>query len=417
MVMWCRDWFRGGTSGAAYGPHRSSGRCNRYWDRAGRKWRGTSTSRRTCFAGVADDERESWVTLHQRREKCWFDAVRYLLQHDPCDLTAVVFDGVDKIQHICWPLLDPELASHRASAADRRLRDRCVEYFRDLDGYLAEIARLAGPDAQMFVVSDHGFGPTREVFRVNVWLHQQGYLEWATSPSATDEVVRESVARRVDSNFALVDWQQTIAYANTPSSNGIVLRESALGTSGGPVEYEALRQEISSGLLRVMSPLTGRPIVRRVIAREDAFPGELMSTAPDLYLELSDHGFVSIRNVQPIVGERPDVTGTHRPNGIIVASGPGIERDSHIPDLGVADIAPLVLHSLGTAIPDDMDGQVPESLFEARWLASNPPVVAASESSDDVSPPADAGGASVSPEEDARILQRLAALGYVELDD
>jgi len=371
---------------------------------------------KSVLRGIGDDERERWVALHRRRERHWFDVVKHLMTSDPSDLTAIVFDGVDKVQHACWPLLDPDYSPHRQSAAERRVRELCIEYFHDIDDYLAEIARAAGPDARIFVVSDHGFGPTKEIFRVNVWLHEHGYLEWATLPGDGDEASNPSVARRLDSNFALADWQRTVAYARTPSSNGIALR--CLGSDGTFEQeaYEALRDEVATGLMQVMSPLTGRPVIRRVVNREDAFAGALMDSAPDLYLELADDGFVSIRNVEPVVGERPDVTGTHRPNGVIVAVGPGIARGQHVADLSVLDVAPLVLHSLGTTIPADMDGCLPNAVFDGRWLARNPPVVADHDPATSAAWLDDPSGDLDEPDDEG-VLRRLADLGYVELDD
>ena len=52
----------------------------------------------------------------------------------------------------------------------------CDRYFNSLDTLIAGIVRAAGPDATVVLASDHGFGPTRDVFHVNSWLEQNGYL-------------------------------------------------------------------------------------------------------------------------------------------------------------------------------------------------------------------------------------------------
>ena len=44
----------------------------------------------------------------------------------------------------------------------------------------------------------------------------------------------------------------------------------------------------------VTSTVTGGPVVRRIWTSEQAFPGGSGQAAPDLVLELADHGFVSI---------------------------------------------------------------------------------------------------------------------------
>lgn len=364
--------------------------------------------------GVDQDRYEDWIRFHTTRESHWFEVARHLLEVDPCDLFALVFDGIDKIQHACWRFLDPELAPARASGWEARIADLCRAYFNALDGYLEELVRLAGPDARVFFVSDHGFGPTREAFRVNVWLHEQGYLEW-NEPHPTDEASKDGWKRRLDSNFALLDWKRTTAYARTPSSNGIFIRQSDDPADAGvrPEDYETFRRQLMDGLTKVESPLTGRPVVQRILTREQAFPGTQTGDAPDLFLELADHGFISIRNALPVVEVRQEVSGTHRPDGIFLAQGPGIRRGTEVEALPIAGVAPLLLHSLDLGIPDEMGDELRSDVFDASWLASNPgrgggwsvPQPQADSTAD---------GNGLDPQEEAAVFERLRALGYVE---
>src|SRR5262245_2392257 len=53
-----------------------------------------------------EEDYEHLIKLHIRRERQWFDVVRYLMREEPAHLTAVLFDGVDKLQHFCWRFLD-----------------------------------------------------------------------------------------------------------------------------------------------------------------------------------------------------------------------------------------------------------------------------------------------------------------------
>ena len=111
-------------------------------------------------------------------EKQWFAILRYLIQEAPCELTAILFDGVDKLQHLLWRFIDPAYMPIHPSAWDQRIRDLCLAYFRQLDGLIAEIVAMAGPGRKtsIFLASDHGFGPSTEVFYINAWLHRKGYL-------------------------------------------------------------------------------------------------------------------------------------------------------------------------------------------------------------------------------------------------
>ncbi|PYR76015.1 MAG: hypothetical protein DMF87_19055 [Acidobacteria bacterium] len=49
--------------------------------------------------GCADEEYESWIDMHIRRERQWADIVRFLHDEAAAEFTAVLFDGTDKIQH------------------------------------------------------------------------------------------------------------------------------------------------------------------------------------------------------------------------------------------------------------------------------------------------------------------------------
>jgi predicted AlkP superfamily phosphohydrolase/phosphomutase len=363
---------------------------------------------------VGPEEYEAWIRFHILREHHWFQVTRYLMQMDPCDLTVVVFDGIDKLQHICWRFLDPEFAPTAPSLFEKKIRDLCREYFSRLDGYLAEIISLAGPDARIFFASDHGFGPSKEVFRVNVWLHEQGYLTWHT-PGALNEAARQSWERRLNSNFALLDWEKTKAYARTPSSNGIFIAQANAPDQSGVLadEYEAFRSSLISALYSVVDPISGERIVERVWTREEAFPGSQMRRAPDLTLGLRDHGFVSIKNSAPAVQPLAEVCGTHRPEGIFVAGGPGIQKGVNIDRLSIVDMASTLLYSLGLEVPEDMEGRVPVEVFEPSWVKANP--VRIGEPS---KPPGSllskASAPKTEAEDDSLVFERLKALGYLE---
>jgi predicted AlkP superfamily phosphohydrolase/phosphomutase len=323
--------------------------------------------------GVPESDYQGWLEFHIRREKQWFEVVRYLMKKDRADLTAVVFDGPDKISHIGWRFLDPQFFSETPSAWEKKIRDLCLEYFRRLDDFLAEIVQLAGPETRFFMASDHGFSPSHYVFRVNAWLHQQGYLSWKEH-EGLDEKSRQSIQRLVDNHFVDLDWNKTLAYARTTTSNGIYIRAARPEGRGGVAvdEYESFRNQLIEKLLAVTHPDTGERIVRHVFTKEEAYPGKNNHQAPDLTLVMSDYSFLSIINKSPVVCARPEVEGTHHPAGIFIANGPGIHQARTLAPIPIIDISPILLYSLGLDIPADMEGRLPERIFEDAYMAKHP---------------------------------------------
>lgn len=364
--------------------------------------------------GLAPEEYEEWISLHIRRERQWFEIARYLLLHDPCELTAVLFDGADKLQHIAWPLLDPALLPQAPSGWQQTIRNLCLEYFSNIDFYLATLVELAGPNAQTFIVSDHGFGTSDEIFYVNVFLARHGYLHWGSEAKQSDGAERH-LPQRMSVQYGLIDWKRTTAYALAPSSNGIYIRVAREPSQPGvaPQEYESFRAHLIDQLLRLRAPDGGR-IVTRVMTREEAFPGTENERAPDLTLVLRDHGFVSVLNAPSILRRREQPVGAHRPEGVFMAMGPGIRQGFSAPLFPIVDIAPLLAYSLGLPIPSDFEGRVPVEIFTEDFLRRQP--VSIGEPTKAVSAYSSTPQAAPPPAEDeeAAILSRLKALGYVE---
>ncbi len=364
--------------------------------------------------GVPREEHENWVDFHIRRERQWFDVVRHVMKNHPCDLLAVLFDGMDKIQHIAWPSLDPTYFPESPSPWDCRMRDLCIAYFRELDEFLAEISALAGPDARIFMGSDHGFGPSTYVVRINTWLQREGYLKWKEIDQL-DERDKAGAQRLIDNHFVMLDWDKTTAYARSTTSNGIYIRVAKNGKDAGvPIEkYESFRNDLIEKLRGIKHPETGEPVIERVLKKEEAFPGSNNAQAPDLTLVMRDRSFVSILNKEPIVGLRPEVEGTHYPEGVFLARGPGIQQSVTLPQLSILGVAPALLYSLGLEIPSDFEGRFPTEAFTEDQLARCPVTVSEPTNTPDAFA-RDSTPIVTSQEEDDEIYKRLRALGYVE---
>jgi predicted AlkP superfamily phosphohydrolase/phosphomutase len=364
--------------------------------------------------GCPDEEFAEFVELHIRREQRWAEVLRHLMKSDPADLMAVMFDGVDKLQHLCWRFIDPACHPEQPSAWERDMITRCERYFRSLDGLIAGIVELAGPEATVVLASDHGFGPSREVFHVNSWLDRIGYLSWASGGEGDGRADTDVGFAEMTRHVHALDWSRTVAYAATPSSQGIhIVDHIPGGEEPMPERARAeIAQEIAEGLREVRRPHDGARLVEEVWTREQAFSGPFEEFGPDISLVLADGGTMSILPSESVVARRPEPRGHHRWEGIFLAAGPGIRAGTSVDELAIVDVAPLLLHQLGLPAPEDMAGSVPEAIFEPGELARRPmqrvpaaPVAAVS------SHPA---GVELDPEEQVAVMERLRALGYVE---
>jgi hypothetical protein len=103
-------------------------------------------------------------------------------------------------------------------------------------------------------------------------------------------------------------------------------------------------------------------------------------------------------------------SGTHRREGILIASGRGIKSHYNIEGATLVDIAPTALYLLNLPIPTDMDGSVLEALFREDWMKSHPirhkdkePKNISLETKEELSP-----------EEMEMVKKKLRTLGYLD---
>jgi predicted AlkP superfamily phosphohydrolase/phosphomutase len=157
-------------------------------------------------------------------------------------------------------------------------------------------------------------------------------------------------------------------------SNNIDWRRSdALASGQGPVylaidtdnpRYEQVRAEIISQLKKLRDP-SGHPVADRVLPGEEVYSGRYLDQAPDIVID-QNNGI----HIAGSIG-RDDVFSTpsddewraeNKRQGMFVASGP--DFSSTVPDqLSILDLAPMMLHLHGCAVPRDMDGCVPKPVF------------------------------------------------------
>ncbi len=366
-----------------------------------------------AVAGTFNEEYEPWIDLHLRRERQWFNILKHQYANDPTDLTAIVFDGVDKLQHLCWEFLDPNLEPADPSPQFLKVRELCWEYFRQIDAFLKETVAFAGEDAHVFVVSDHGFTGSHEILYINTWLAEKGYLTWnAETPVRGDDSLEVRGERPY--HLHAFNMEKTRAYARSASSNGIHIAIKGVRGEHGiePGQYESFRAELIEKLkTECVDPQTGEPLITRLWTKEEAFSGPKESMAPDITVETRDFGNFSVLRSDVVLKPRQSVMGFHHPEGIFVGLGPGIRRDGTFHDaLEMIDVAPTTLYAMGLPVPEDLPGRVATEFFTSEFVKDHP--IEKGAASGGVQDRAD--GDAAAQEDDPQIMMRLKALGYIE---
>ncbi|QZP39698.1 alkaline phosphatase family protein [Halobaculum magnesiiphilum] len=282
----------------------------------------------------------------------------------------------------------------------------------------------------ILVMSDHGTCYVDAVFYVNVWLQQQGYLavennidgalrkagitrERALSvakrlgmvetlsrvvPEGIQKVIPWDEGVKRDRVLSILDWDETEAVA---SNQGPIYLTRSRDDPG----YEELRTELIEGLESLRHPETGTPLVRAVYRGEEHYTGHAADRAPDLILDQGEgvHTSDAIGPDEP-VADSGVWLGGNMPDGVFLFSGPSFRSDGLTERARIVDLAPTLLHAMGAAVPDDLDGEVLD-VFAPGCDPAEHPIRTREPLSGDR-----AGGET----DDAEVEARLADLGYLE---
>jgi predicted AlkP superfamily phosphohydrolase/phosphomutase len=364
-------------------------------------------------------------------------AALYLIDRYDADFSLYVFMEIDHLHHKLWRLLE------EGSEEGRRLFQKV---YQRMDEAVGKIVNRFDEETTFILVSDHGAGPLEGIMFINKWLMEEGWLKLKKRPSLylksflsrTDLVAK---VYRLLCKFGLgrlgkllpislqydlatsfisykdIDWEQTKGYAFGEYGQVFINLKGRepQGIVAPGEEYEQLLKEISGRLLTLVHPRTGEKIIQEVLRKEELYHGPMLEKAPDLSFAIGAYRYDSSvqfgLGIKGIFGmpEFED-SGTHRREGILIASGRGIKSNSNIEGATLVDIAPTVLYLLNLSIPMDMDGNVLEALFREDWIKSHP-IHYKEKKSKNLS--LETKG-ELSPEEMEMVKKRLRNLGYLD---
>lgn len=379
-----------------------------------------------------------------------FKVAEYLMRREEWALFIVVFTATDQAQHAFWHFMK---ADPITCPEGFRYRNAIRDVYQTIDTGLARLLDLVDNDTLVIVMSDHGAGELYRWVHLNRWLADSGYLAFRTD--RREQNWRSSALKRVGSAYkkhlpvewrayirkwlgirfervksefesqlfaSPIVWEKSRAYSVGACGNIFINlkgREPAgLVEPGG--EYEALRDEIAHKLLELRDPDSGALLIERVYRREELYHGPYLDQAPDLVIKWRDYRYWGRgrydQNVPPLFeppstwdfSELP-LTGTHRPEGVLIACGPGISPGTTLNGARIIDLTPTFLAFLGLSIPADMDGRVLTDLFEPGFLQPTcEGEVVGTEGTTEA-----ASGVNLSEEDEKKILKRLGELGYL----
>lgn len=345
-----------------------------------------------------------------------FEVAAYLLELGRWDFFMVVFMETDTAQHTFWCLIDPTHPLYDEKKA-HEYGDAIFKIYKKIDEKIGHWLEAFGEDTTFIVMSDHGAGPFYKPFFIQNWMVKNGYLNvsktlanslsaqglrqfLSRSVSATKKLLPNKLKERLRRSMpglrekiitselvSNINWEKTLAFSEG-AAPGIfinVKEKAPKGTVSPGKSYEDLLDKLTSDLLAIKDPETGKKIVEAVHRTNDIYRGDCLGYAPDLCVCWNNgyHGITGWLTMLHKFGsdgkntcfgtlKKNQWTGAHRSNGIIQLKGPHICRGTKLQGSQIADVTPTVLYLLGFEIPQEIDGKVLEVAFEDSFIKSHP---------------------------------------------
>lgn len=187
--------------------------------------------------------------------------------------------------------------------------------------------------------------------------------------------VRDQIGRRIPADrwwreikLTDLDWSRTKAFA-IPADVSSFIRVNLAGREPEGIvapgnDYVGILEDLERDLVQVVDDETGRPVVDQVIEVERSIGRPVSDVLPDLIIAWQGRPpFRRLRSPRfgvVEVAQRDARTGQHRPNGWMVANGPGVpamgDHSLDGPGHRMIDLAPTVISALGVVAPDELPG-------------------------------------------------------------
>ena len=207
------------------------------------------------------------------------EMLRGLLADDGWDVLVQYFEFTDRVQHMMFRFLDPKHPLYTAEGA-RRWGPSVLQAYQQMDEIVGETMRTMPKNADLLVLSDHGFASFRRGMNYNTWLAVNGFMTLTGEDTKRKNL--EDLFGQGDF-FVNVDWSKTKAYALGLGQIYINLAgREAKGIVQPGDDYKRVEAAIISGLQAYVDPATGEHPVAHVFTREEAYGTFDPELIPDL---------------------------------------------------------------------------------------------------------------------------------------
>jgi len=235
----------------------------------------------------------------------------------------------DRLHHFFWDAKDNVEHEHHGAF---------WELYSQLDGLIARVADTLDSNAELMILSDHGFCEIRQEVNLNSYLTEQGFLRF-------NEGAQELLGLDPSSR----------AYSLTPGRIYVNLRGRETRGSVDTRDVPRLLRELTDALYELKDPQTGEPVIQKIYTRDEIYRGPLLSQAPELIAHPANGYDLKSGRPRSSLFSRSPRTGMHTyPEALVYVRGYSLATGAQT---SILDVTPTLFELMGLNIPSELEGK------------------------------------------------------------
>jgi predicted AlkP superfamily phosphohydrolase/phosphomutase len=265
------------------------------------------------------------IRVFEARTRAFFN----LYEEKKWDFAILHIMETDRLYHFMWEHMEQ---GHPKYAG------QFMEFFGEIDKFMARLESALGDDVTLIVMSDHGFCTLKREVYLNKFLEDRGYLAYKPGEAKS---------------LGDIDPARTRAFTLDPGRVFINLQGREAEGSVSREQYAGLRDELRKGLL-ALTDEGGNRVIKDVFTREEIYSGDNLGAAADLIVNPIDgYDPKGAFGKKALTGKGP-IVGMHTyDDAMLFVRGRNLKAEG----ASVIDVAPTILELMEVDIPADFDGR------------------------------------------------------------
>ena len=348
------------------------------------------TSSPKIMSSSGNEHLQTVLDDHAQKE----EATLHLLKEKEWDFLMVLFTLTDQ-------------AAHRFFKSGQEELKKIYSQADETIGRMLALVDLS--TTNVILMSDHGFGPCDKTVNINNYFIEQGFIKfkplgqvkyflfkhnlhlknlyaWASKIKLNKLLNKVSFSQRKKISGKMLgyedlDWDKTLCYSKGRFGQIHINKKSLVDWN---LTYEQAQEKVRQALLELKDE-QGNQLVTKLFLNKEIYHGPYCSKGADIFIMMKEMAYIAYSQFSSSNQFITDSIytneweGTHRIEGIFVASGPDFHKSVSLQPKHITDVPKTILHLYGLdSESTEMDGKLMEEALLGKIIQESARIISES---------------------------------------